>query len=163
MQGLRHQASVSVIVFAIKPRRLPDRPDYAAVCKQTVTLYNKAPGANVFYKTVFTASAYLESKKVSQEARTGITASNSVLLVIPLGASGYTFVDPIIFDALEDKTGYFTLRNGDKAVPGVGADMITVTEWAHLIPGKVPGVVVIKDVDVKRNLTGEIVHIEGGG
>ncbi len=137
------------------------RPDYAAACRQTVTLYNKTPGANGFYKTVFDSCAYLESKKVSQEARTGVTAANPALLVIPQGAGDRVYADPAAFDALADKMGFFTLRNGDKAMPGVGTDVASSAEWAEL--SKVPGVVTIAAVDVKRDLAGEIVHIEGGG
>ena len=138
-----------------------DVPNYAAACRQPVTLYNKAPGANLFTKTVFSASAFLESKKVSQEIRTGIAAVNPSLLVIPQGAGGYTYADPAAFDALADKTGFFTLRNGDKVIPGIGPDVVTPVEWAEL--SKISGAVTIAAVDVKRDLAGGIVHIEGGG
>jgi hypothetical protein len=69
----------------------------------------------------------------------------------------------VAFDALADKTGYFTLRNGDKAFPGVGPDIVSADDWGRFISSVVPGVVTISAVDVKRNLTGTIVHLEGGG
>ncbi|MDR1668659.1 MAG: hypothetical protein LBR76_01710 [Oscillospiraceae bacterium] len=136
-------------------------PNYAAVCRQTVTLYNKTPGRDEFHKTVFNASAFLESRKVFQEGRTGVTAANPALLVIPQGADGQLYADPGLFDAMGDKTGFFTLRHGDKAVPGIGRDVATLTDWTAL--NKLPGTVTVTAADVKRGLDGEVAHIEGGG
>ncbi len=147
----------------IKPRPFPNHPDYGAACKQTVTLYNKIPSKSEWYKTVFNASAYLESKKVFQEGRTGVTASNPALLVIPQSADGKVYVDPKAYDALADKTGYWTVRNGDKAYPGTGPDIATATDWSNLTSSNYPGVVTIASVDPKRNLAGAIVHVEAGG
>ena len=149
----------------VKRRPLPNHPNYAAVCKQTITLYNvwKEGSTQNYHKTVFHGSAFLESKKIYQEGRTGVTASNSALLVVPQGASGKTYIDPVAFEALSNKADYFTLRNGDKVVHGVGDDITTATEWANLIPSRAPGIVILSAVDVKRNLSGDIVHAEAGG
>ena len=144
--------------MAIKPR-------YAAACRQTVTLYNayKEGGAQKYHKTVFTASAFLEHKRVWQEARTGVTASNPALLVIPQGASECQYVEPGAFDALTDKTRAWTLRNGDKALHGIGPDISTAQEWAELIPAKNADVMFVQAAEAKRDLSGVIVHVEGGG
>lgn len=147
----------------VKRRPLPDHPDYLAACKHTVTLYNKIPQKNEFYKTVFHASAYLESKKVFQESRTGVTASNSALLVIPQGADGKVYVDPVAYDALTDKAGYWTVRNGDKAYPGIGPDIASAEDWSMLTSSRCPGVVSIAAVDVKKTIPGVITHVEAGG
>lgn len=149
----------------IRPRPSRDRPDYSVACRQTITLYNvnKTGGVTAYHKTVFERSAYLESKRVYQEGKTGVTATSPALLVIPQGASGHFYVAPAVFDVLPDKTGFFTLRNGDKAMPGIGLDIVSASEWVGLIPAKIPDVVTIAAVDPKRNLSGEIVHVEGGG
>lgn len=142
-----------------------ETPDYTKTCRQTVTLYNVYRGAGgiVYHKTVFEGSAYLEAKRVWQESKTGVKADNQHLFVVPQGASKKTYVDPVEFDALADKKGYFTLRKGDKVMPGTGPDVSDSAAWGTLITSKVPGVVEIATADVRRNLAGKIVHVEAGG
>lgn len=134
------------------------------LCNQTVTLYNvwKDDGKTKYRKTVFNKSARLDSKRNYQESKAGVTASNSSLLIIPQGESKNIYVDPITFDAA-DKAGVFTLRNSDKAMPGIGPDVSNASEWAEMIPSKVPGLVVITAIDVVRGLGDNIVHVEAGG
>lgn len=134
-------------------------------CNQTVTLYNawKDNGKTRYHKTVFDKSARLESKRNYQESKTGVTASTPSLLIIPQGASGKTYVDPVMFDAAANKTGLFTLRNSDKVMPGVGPDVSSADEWGDMLPSKVPGLVIIASVDPVRGLADQIVHVEAGG
>lgn len=115
------------------------------------------------HKTVFDGCAFLDAQRLWREQTTGTTASTNSLLVIPQGAGGHTFIHSKEFGELPDKTGYWTARSGDRAFQGVGPDIATSTEWTNLTPAKASGVIQISNVDVKRNLAGEIVHIEAGG
>lgn len=139
--------------------------DYSKACRQTVTLYNayKLGNTTMFKKTIINNSAFLESKRVYQEGKTGVTAANSSLLVIPQGADEKTYVSPVEFDAAVDKSGIFTLRDSDKVLHGVGPDIADAKAWARFTPSASPGLVIISTVDVKRNLDGDIVHLEAGG
>ena len=149
----------------IKHLEVPDRPDYKSACRQTVTVYNvcKSGTAMHYRKTVINNAAFMDFKRQWQETSTGMTAANAALIVIPQGADGKIFADSIAFDALGHHDEYFTLRENDKVYYGVGPDISTVTEWGDFIPAKVTGVVTVKSVDIKRNLAGEVVHIEAGG
>lgn len=147
-------------------RSLPDRPDYKAACRQTVTLYNvyeKEDKTKGYHKTVFVNSAFLEAQRLWREQVTGTTANTNLLLIIPINASGYEYVDAIKFAALPDKTGYWTIKNSDKAYPGVGPDILTLAEWSKFLPTAHPGLVIIGQVDPKKTLDGVLVHIEAGG
>lgn len=146
-------------------RQLPDRPNYAAACCQTVTLFNiyKVGTVTKYHRSVFHESAYLESKRITQESRTGVTATNRALLVIPAEADGKKYIGFDEFDLLEDKTGYFTIRALDKVIAGEWPEITTVTEWGYFIPAKINGVVTIADKDEARNLAGVLVHVEAGG
>ncbi len=152
-------------MWRVKPRTVNTGPDYAAACRQTVTLYNncKEAGATKYHKTVFVACAFLESKRVEQESRTGVTAANKSLLVIPARAGDLRYLPPPEFEKLADKAGYWTLRAGDKACSGTGPDIETPAEWAAFTEAAWPGVVVLSAVDLKCDLDGRLLHLEGGG
>jgi hypothetical protein len=149
----------------VKRRPVSNAPDYKAACNQTVTLYNVYRDGNDtrYHKTVFEQSAFLEMQRLWRERTIGTTADTSFLLVIPQGASGYTFVPFHAFEALPDKAGFFTLKDKDKAIQGVGPDILTSAEWVSFAPSKVDGLVVLQQVDIKMNLDGTVVHIEAGG
>ena len=152
-------------MIIIKPRQLPDSPDYKTACQHTITAYNvyKIGTATHYHKTIINSAAFMDFKRQWQEATTGTTANNPALIVIPQGADGKTFVDSIAFDELDSRDGFFTLRDNDKVYYGVGPDITTSTEWSNFIPTKVHGVVTVKSVDIKKNLAGDVVHIEAGG
>lgn len=110
--------------------------DYSK-CNRTVTVYHQNADKTIA-RTVH-PSASLDFRKNQNVNKTGITESNSFLLVIP-GES-------------------VALFNGDKVFLGEGSE---VTDWASFIPAKVSGLVVIKYVDPKY-WNGTQCHVEAGG
>lgn len=123
------------MMLLLKPRP----PVSYALCNQTVTIY-RMDGQSCT-RTV-RHDAYLDHKKVQSVDKTGRKESSSFLLVLP----GSTVPVSV----------------GDKVVPGDGPESSTREDWGALIPAKVPGLVVVQYVDVKR-WGGEIVHTEAGG
>ncbi len=109
-------------------------------CNQTVTVYHRADTDEI-ERTVYT-NAFLDRQKVLNINKTGSAESNGFLLVIP---------------------GNPPIQVGDKVLEGEGEAIATDADWRSLIPAKVPGLVVIKQVDPKRDGKGNVVHVEAGG
>ena len=112
--------------------------DYS-LCNQTVTVYHQENGR---YTRTVHSRAFLDFRKTQTTDKTGSKESNSFLLVIP-GSTQAVFV-------------------GDKVLLGTGREIRTAKEWAALIPVKVPGLVVVSNVDTKY-WNGRMVHTEAGG
>ncbi|MBQ7344570.1 MAG: hypothetical protein IJW45_00720 [Oscillospiraceae bacterium] len=110
--------------------------DYDKVCRQTVTVYRYKMGA--ISRTVCDR-AYLDFRKNRNTDKTGSREVNSFLLVIP-GETQAVYVE-------------------DKVLLGVGP---AVEDWRQFIPANVPGLVVVKYVDLKY-WGNKIVHTEAGG
>ena len=91
--------------------------------------------------TVYT-NAFLDYKKVLNIDKTGSAETNSFLFVLPCNRQ--------------------TMFPGDKVLLGIGEPVETREAWAALIPSKVPGLCVVKYVDLKY-FNGQIVHLEAGG
>lgn len=123
------------MMLLLKPRN----PVSYALCNQTVTIYHM--DGQSCTRTV-RHDAFLDQKKVQSVDKTGSREASSFLLVLP-GATVPVSV-------------------GDKVVPGEGPACNSREDWVALIPTKVPGLVVVQYVDVKR-FGGEIVHTEAGG
>lgn len=109
-------------------------------CNQIVTVYHRA-GNDEIERTVY-HNAFLDRQKVLNVNKTGAAESNGFLLVIP---------------------GNPPIAVGDKVVNGEGPECATDAEWRALIPTKVEGLVVVKQVDPKRDGKGNIAHVEAGG
>lgn len=136
--------------------------DYSK-CNQTVTVYHvdKSGDATVYRKTVING-AFLDFRKNANVEKVGEKESNAFLLVIPQGADGKSFLPPTDYEALSDKSGYYTLAAGDKVLLGTGADITTTSAWAAFLPSTTFGLVMIKYIDPKY-WRGEICHVEAGG
>lgn len=115
------------------------RRDRYRLCDRTVTVYHRE-GPDQITRTVH-PRAFLDSQKVVNVNKTGAAESNGFLLVIP-GDAG--------------------VRVGDKVVPGEGPEVATDAQWRDLVPTKVAGCVVVRQVDEKW-YRGELVHVEAGG
>ena len=111
------------------------------LCNQTVTVYHWDGGTGYTRKVI--NNAFLDYRKTRNVDKTGSSEVNSFLLVIP---------GPVVQVAV-----------GDKVMAGEGPEVKSRDDWAnHLIPTKVPGLVVVKYVDSKY-YHGSIVHTEAGG
>ena len=114
-------------------------PALYRLCNQTVTVYHK--DGDTYTHTVYT-NAFLDYKKVLNIDKTGSAETNSFLFVLPCDRQ--------------------TMFPGDKVLLGIGEPVETREAWAALIPSKVPGLCVVKYVDLKY-WGGKIVHLEAGG
>ena len=107
---------------------------------QTVTVYHRE-GKDSITRTVF-EGAYLDSNKVLNVGKVGSSEASGFLLVVP-GDSVACAV-------------------GDKVLLGEGPECLTDAEWGQLIPTKVEGLVVVRNVDPKY-YRGQLVHTEASG
>lgn len=111
----------------------PASPVDYRLCDQTVTVYHKE-GSGV--RRTVCPRAFFERKLQRTVDAGGERQENTFLLVIP-GEKQQVFV-------------------GDKVLRGIGEE---VTDWASLIPARVPELVCVKSVAV-RYWQGKPVHTE---
>lgn len=131
--------------------------DYS-LCDQTVTLYHaELAGGYRCTRTVF-HGAHFDAKKAETVEKTGSRQANGFLLVLPSGWGGR----PVWAAAAKPGQTAFSLAPGDKVFPGEGPEVATREAWNLFLPAGVPGLAVVKDVDVKY-WRGEVCHVEAGG
>lgn len=141
----------------------PGPPVDYSLCNQTVTLYH-ADLKNGFQctRTLF-RGAFFDAKKVQTVDKIGRQEANSFLLVLPSGWDGRpVWVDAAVAHPLGGDQLVFSLAAGDKVFLGKGPEITNLAAWGKFIPASVPGLVVVKDVDVKY-WHGAVCHIEAGG
>lgn len=141
----------------------PGPPVDYSLCNQTVTLYH-ADLKNGFQctRTLF-RGAFFDAKKVQTVDKIGRQEANSFLLVLPSGWDGRpVWVDAAVAQPLGGDQLVFSLAAGDKVFLGKGPEITNLAAWGKFIPASVPGLVVVKDVDVKY-WCGAVCHIEAGG
>lgn len=120
---------------------MPLLNDYS-LCRDTVTVYHEEDGE---VTRIVWPRAYLERRKGLTVGRNADSESSGFLLVIPGDAQA--------------------CHVGDKVVLGEGP-LVPPTDvaqwWRSLIPSKVEGLVVVRNVSARR-WNGRIVHTEAGG
>ncbi len=131
--------------------------DYS-LCDQTVTLYHAELGEPFSCTRTVFRGAHFDAKKVETVDKTGNREANSFLLVLPSGWQGR----PVWAAAASEGQPTFSLVPGDKALLGEGPSIDDRAAWVRFVPVSVPGLVVVKDVDVKY-WAGQVCHIEAGG
>ncbi|MBQ9082821.1 MAG: hypothetical protein IJY28_04905, partial [Clostridia bacterium] len=99
-------------------------PVHYGLCNQTVTVYHRAEDGSIIRMVL--CNAFFEHRKTVSTDKTGSREDNTFLLVIPGEAQ------PVF--------------PGDKVLPGEGPDCADRAAWASLIPAKVPGLVVVREV-----------------
>ena len=112
-------------------------PNYTKLFKQTITVYDKDTFSKKVYK-----NAFFDFNKVQTVDKTGSRETNGSLIVVPGSAQPF--------------------KVGDKVLMGKGPDIADRAAWSAFIPSKVPGLVIVKDVDPKYYM-GVLVHWEAGG
>ena len=83
----------------------------------TVTVYNKytEAGTEKWQRTVL-SGVFWDSSKGSVVRKTGIASADGLRLIIPMSIKGY--VKPKAWEDLADKTGSWTLQEGDTVILG---------------------------------------------
>ena len=88
-----------------------------------ITIYNKyfVNRAEVYQRAELTAVVWQSTDAISRAKEQ--VAANSALIMIPF-AYGANYLKPKAWQALADKTGYWTLQEGDVIVRNIVADEI---------------------------------------
>jgi len=126
-------------LLIVKANRNPFPVDYG-LCNMTVTVYHD--GGDGTYTRVVYRNAFLEHRKVQNIDRTGSQQVNSFLLVLPCS-------EQLVYV-------------GDKVMRGEGPEISTREAWAAFVPAKVPGLVIVRSVDLKY-WRDRLVHLEAAG
>lgn len=138
--------------------------DYS-LCNQTVTIYHPLASGNDFActRTIFHGAA-LDWRKNQTVDKTGSRETNGFLLVLPSGWGRPAWATPEEYAALPPgaREGRFTLSPLDKVLMGEGPEIAGRDAWAALLPARVSGLVVVKEVDPKY-WRGVVCHVEAGG
>ena len=113
----------------------------------SATIYNKyvVAGAEKYQRAVLVAVAW-ENRKGSNIIRSGLLAADSVVVYVPFSI-GTNYVAPRAWQALETKTGYWTLQIDDVMVKGTVTDEISAEFTMTALKAKYDDVVRIKSVD----------------
>lgn len=87
------------------------------------------------------------SAKAVYVAGVGMVKANVATILIPF-AAGADYLSPVAWDALTDKTGKWTLRDGDVITRGIVADELTPPFTLSMLKAKYDDVLVVSSVDV---------------
>ena len=112
------------------------------------TIYNKTiiDHAEVYQRTVLVTVYWENRRAVNKLASGGDIKADKALVMIPYTMSD-GFLSPSYWKSLVDKTGKWTLQNGDIIVRGVVADEITSEFTASDLKRKYDDVLTINSVD----------------
>jgi len=114
------------------------------------TIYNKAidpdTRSEIYYRTVLSEVYWENRRAVNKLASGGDIKADKVLVMIPRSFET-NYLEPIAWRGLVDKTGKWTLQNGDIIVRGVVADEITSEFTASDLKRKYDDVLTINSVD----------------
>lgn len=123
----------------------------------TVTLYNKytAGGVEKWKRTVL-SGVFWNSVEGAVLRKTGAASADSVVVLIPGSVGGY--VKPKAWEALNDKSGSWTVKPGDTMVRGdVPVEIVRSTRELDGLDD----VLTVTTVDDKR--FGGLAHLEVSG
>lgn len=87
-----------------------------------ITIYNsyfdKATRTNRYQRTTL-YGVFWDCKKAANKVVSGLENADEVFIAIPFAvSSNRKYIAPKAFEKLDDKTGYFTLREEDRVVQG---------------------------------------------
>lgn len=93
------------------------------VTNSDITIYNKYYDATqdreVYQRTTIEGVHFEENKAVKLQNQ-GLVSDDKVLICIPFDAkASRAYVRPVLFDRADDKTQYFTLKEGDRVIKGL--------------------------------------------
>lgn len=88
-----------------------------------ITIYNKyydSPQDKEVYQRTEIKGVHFEENKAVKLQNQGLVSDDKVLICIPFSAKcSREYARPMLFDKLDDKTPYFTLKEGDRIVRGI--------------------------------------------
>jgi hypothetical protein len=90
-----------------------------------MTIYNRyvdETTRELAYHRVVLDSVHWEDNIGRTQNQFGAESADNTKVTVPFTVSGATYIKPIAFQALSDKTGYFTLQKEDVAVKGEVTD-----------------------------------------
>ena len=115
-----------------------------------ITLFNKyidaATRAEKYQRTQISGVLWENRKAANVIASGGNIAANQANIYIPY-ARGAAYQDPVTWQALVTKTGYWTLQDGDVVVRGLVSDSITTSFTITDLKAKYSDTLTIRSVD----------------
>ncbi len=115
-----------------------------------VTLFNKyidaATRTEKYQRTQISGVLWENRKAANVIASGGNIAANQANIYIPY-ARGAAYKDPVAWQALVTKTGYWTLQDGDVVVRGLVSDAITTSFTITDLKAKYSDTLTIRSVD----------------
>ena len=129
-----------------------------------ITLYNKytdaATRTEKYQRTVIYDVVWESTKAVSGRS-TGVLASNVATIFIPM-QRGANYLKPKAWRALSDKSGKWTLQEGDVIVRGVATDEIEGAYTITSLRAEYDEVVTVTSVDAMDQGSANVQHWEVG-
>ena len=129
----------------------------------TITIYNKYIGADKLEKWHATtlSGVYWNSIKGAIHRKTGLANTDSLQIIIPFSVVSGTkrYLSPKAFTELPNKTGFWTLQNGDTVIKGHCTYLIEKSSKELL---QFDDVYLITSVDTK-DIGGDMSHWEVSG
>ena len=129
------------------------------------TIYNKAidpaTRSEVYFRTVLSEVYWENRRAVNKLSSGGDLAADKVLVLIPM-ALGENHLAPLAWQALEDKSGKWTLQTGDLIVRGVVLEEITGEFTVSDLKRKYDDVLAIKSVDRMDTGSARVRHWQVG-
>lgn len=124
----------------------------------TVTVYNKyLDGTAEKWQRTVLKGVFWDSSKGATVRKTGVSSADGLMLIIPMTIPGYK--KPKEWAALADKTGSWTLQNGDTVILGdISYEVVKSSKELQ----QFDDVLTISNVDT-RNYGGGMSHFEVSG
>lgn len=92
------------------------------ITNSNITIYNRYFNSTTrldSYQRTILQGVFWDDKKAVNQIQSGLQDADEVLIIIPFSVnSDKQYISPKEFEKLEDRTGYFTLREGDRVVRG---------------------------------------------
>jgi len=92
------------------------------ITNSNITIYNRYfnPTTRLdSYQRTILQGVFWDDKKAVNRIQSGLQDADGVLIIIPFSVnSDKQYISPKEFEKLEDRTSYFTLREGDRVVRG---------------------------------------------
>lgn len=130
-----------------------------------VTLYNKyidPDNRTDKYQRTEIRGVFWENRKAANVIKSGLLAADQASIYISF-AVGTNHLDPVEWQALEDKTGKWTLQVGDYIVKGIVTDEVSSTFTITKLKAKYDDVLAISSIDTQDYGSASMRHWQLGG
>ena len=126
-----------------------------------LTIYNRyidaATRSEKWSRSQVKGVAWENRRAATKLATGGTVKDNNATIYIPKARDAY-YLDPREWDALADKSGYWTLRDGDYILRGLASDELSASFTPSDLKAKYNDVMRISSVDLYDNGSRNLQH-----